>query len=413
MADKRPQIENTPGLAWRKCSKGWEARWQCRTDLSLRGYEPKSRRLWIGEWPAEDDIPKIQADCETLQRNMLIWGRGGIPQEMGFDKTIGGLIDAYQKDKDSPYRKLRYQTRVYYDTLCRRLAKDLGSYMIREITGRELRRWHGGFEQSGKIPMGHACVGMLRTLLTFGATILEDKECREVRMTLHDMRFPMGKARVTTLTAQNAIAIRAEAHRQGKPSIALAQALQFELMLRQKDVLGEWIPVNEPGISDVIWANSKWLRGLRWEEIDNNLTVKHVTSKRQKEITVNLRAASMVIEEFDLAFPGWGGIRANLPASGPIIVCEGRGAPWVTNEFRRFWRIYATAVGVPNGVRNMDSRAGAITEATEAGAPLESIKQAATHSDISMTQRYARGAEEKTADVLQRRQTHRLNKPRT
>lgn len=408
-----PKIENAPGLVWRKRRKGWEARWQCRTDLSKRGYSIKSARLWSGVWPDELDIQLIQQECVKLQGDMLIWGRGGIPMEMTFDGTIRGLVDAYQRDKDSPYRKLRYATRVYYDTLCRRLIKDMGADIVGEIKARDLRRWHEKFEAEGKIPMGHSCVGMLRTILTFGSTILEDDKCKLLRVTLHDMRFPMGKARTTTLTAQQAVAIRQYSYGIGRHSIALAQAIQFECMLRQKDVIGEWLPVSEPGISDVIWGNAKWLRGIRWEEIDAMLKLTHVTSKRQKEIIVPLRQASMVIEEFDRAFPGWGGNRANLPVNGPVIVNEKTGVPWIANEFRRHWRIIAGKVGVPNNTRNMDSRAGAITEATQAGAPLESIKQAATHSDISMTQRYARGAEEKTADVMKARQAHRLNKSGT
>ena len=55
----------------------------------------------------------------------------------------------------------------------------------------------------------------------------------------------------------------------------------------------------------------------------------------------------------------------------------------------------------------MDSRAGAITEATDAGADLEHIRHAATHSDISMTQRYSRGDADKTAGVLRQRVAHR------
>lgn len=408
-----PKIEDAPGLVWRKRRKGWEARWVCRTDLSRRGYEVKGARLWLGEQPDELDVQFIQSECRRLQTDMLIWGRGGIPQVMTFDGTIAGLIDAYQKDKDSPFRKLRYQTRVYYDALCRRLIKDFGSYNVDEIKARDLRRWHEEFEAAGKIPMGHACVSMLRTVLTFGSTILEDNRCKLLRVTLHDMRFPMGKARVATLNAEQATAIRAEAHRRGRHSIALAQAIQFELMLRQKDVIGEWVPISESGQSAVIWGNSKWMRGIDWREIDQTMTLTHVTSKRQKEIVVPLRQASMVMEELDLAFPGWGGDRANLPGSGPVIVCETTGVPWIANEFRRHWRIIATKVGVPKGTRNMDSRAGAITEATQAGAPLESIKHAATHSDISMTQRYARGNEEKTADVLRLRQSHRANKSGT
>jgi hypothetical protein len=48
----------------------------------------------------------------------------------------------------------------------------------------------------------------------------------------------------------------------GMPSIQLAQALQFELCLRQKDVIGEWVPVAEPGMSSVTYHGRKWLCGL-------------------------------------------------------------------------------------------------------------------------------------------------------
>jgi hypothetical protein len=47
----------------------------------------------------------------------------------------------------------------------------------------------------------------------------------------------------------------------------------------------------------------------------------------------------------------------------------------------------------------MDNRAGAIIEATDADADLEHVRHAATHSDMAMTQRYSRGAEDKIASV--------------
>jgi hypothetical protein len=67
--------------------------------------------------------------------------------------------------------------------------------------------------------------------------------------------------------------IRAEAHRRGFPSIALAQAIQFECIFRQKDVIGEWVPVAEPGTSEIVHESpnggtKKWLRGIRWSEVD-------------------------------------------------------------------------------------------------------------------------------------------------
>jgi hypothetical protein len=58
----------------------------------------------------------------------------------------------------------------------------------------------------------------------------------------------------------------------------------------------------------------------------------------------------------------------------------------------------------------MDTRAGAISEATDAGAELEHVRHAATHGDISMTQRYSRGGTEKIAQVQKARIEYRNKK---
>jgi hypothetical protein len=60
----------------------------------------------------------------------------------------------------------------------------------------------------------------------------------------------------------------------------------------------------------------------------------------------------------------------------------------------------------------MDARAGAISEAVSSGARLELVRHAATHSNISMTQRYDRDAAEATASVMRTRVEGR-NKPKT
>jgi hypothetical protein len=98
-------------------------------------------------------------------------------------------------------------------------------------------------------------------------------------------------------------------------------------------------------------------------------------------------------------------------AKGPIVVTA-NGRPWEQVEFRRAWRKVARAAGIPDNVRNADSRAGGITEATQAGIPLEHIRHAAAHSDIAMTQRYARESAEKTAEVMRLRVAHRAKNTR-
>lgn len=322
---------------------------------------------------------------------------------MTFDGTIKSLIVCYMADKVSGYTELRFRTRENYRSLMRRIEWDRGPVRLADVKFRDVKLWHQEWCADGKIAMGHSLVGMLRTLIGFGATIIEDQDCERLCGVLRKLRCKMPKARTERLTADQAVLIRKTAHAMGLHSIALAQAFQFEAMLRQKDVIGEWVPVREPGTSDVLARGRKWLRGLRWSEIDANLILRHLTSKRQKEIEVDLRSAPMVMEEF-----------ANLgdmsTRTGPIIIYEVTGVPYHTHQFRRIWRDVADAAGIPKGVKNMDSRAGAISEATDAGASLELVRHAATHSNTQTTAGYSRGSVEKTAEVQRIRAAHRKGK---
>jgi len=406
MTKTAPKVEDAPGLIWRPHREGWEARWQCRTDIINDGFTPKSQRLWTGAAPSEKEAAYISDQCQRLQAEMKLFARGGLPVAATFDGSLRSLIRCYQTDDDSTYRKMRYAVRKNHDGMLKRISDTLGDEQLCDIKGRLLIAWHKSWSNDGqKVAIAHALVGQIRTLVGFGATILEDPDCERISGILHKMRFPMAKPRTEFLTAEMVEAVRKTARDMGWNSIALAQAFQFDLMLRQKDVIGEWVPLSEPGVSDVLWpSKGKWITGLQWSEINENMILRHTTSKRGKDIEVDLRLAPMVMDE--LSHLG------AIPKDGPCIICEATGQPFTTSEFRRKWRIVATKAGVPPQIRNMDSRAGAITEATEAGAQLEHIKHAATHSDISMTQRYARGQAEKTATVMKFRLEHRA-KPKT
>ncbi len=314
--------------------------------------------------------------------------------------TIAELIAAYHNDPDSPVRRLRYCTRKHYENLTARIELQHGYEQISELKSREIMRWHEDWSEDGKkVSMGHALIGMLRTLCGFGATILDSEDCLRLSTLLSKQRFEMGKPRIERLTSDQVAAIRRTAHSMGFHSVALAQAIQFECMLRQRDVIGEWVPVREPGISATLWHGKKWLRGLTWDEIDGDLILTHVTSKRGKPFSFPLRAAPMVMEEFERF--------TVLPERGPVIVSEANGRPYTAAAFRQLWREIANAAGVPKEVRNMDSRAGGATEATEAGVPLELLRHAMTHSNIATTQNYARGGKETTATVAVARADYR------
>lgn len=397
----KPKLENTPGIIWRPYKDGrWEARWMARTDIVKRGFTPKSMRVWIGPLDKLDEanVYYIQDRANSLQAEMLVWGRGGIPQLGACDGTFRALAQAYQTDSDSSFHKTRPVSRRYYTTLLDKIIAGHGDDMIADTKARHVLRWHEEWSADGKISMGHALIGMLRTILNFGVTMLEDDECGRLSGALSKMKFKMAKPRSAHMTAEQATAIRKAAHAKGFPSVALAQAIQFDCMLRQKDVIGEWESISEAGISEVIHGQHKWLRGLRWDEIDDNLILRHVTSKRDKLIEIPLSLAPMVMEELALS---------GRKATGPVIVFEHTGLPWRAVWFRKVWRQLADECGIPKSVRNMDSRAGAITEASEAGAPMEHIRKAATHSQIAQTEKYSRGDAEQAANVLRIRAEHR------
>jgi hypothetical protein len=300
--------------------------------------------------------------------------------------TLGCLIFAYQNDPLSRFHKLRYAIRQNHAALLRRVDDRHGGTALADISGRTLTQGHADWQGDGKVAMAHAFISQLRTLFGFGFALLSCGECRRLSGTLGEaaMRFPMAPAREVRLTADQANAVRHWAHEIGWHSIALAQAFQFELMLRQKDCVGEWVPESEPGESIIRWRGQKWLRGMWWHEIDENMIYRHVTSKRLKPVAVDLKLAPMVMDEWRYIEPG------QIHPRDPVICCEATGMPYSAAEFRRKWRIVADYAGIPKNVRNMDSRSGAISESFEAGIPGEHIQKMATHSNIGTTERYNR-----------------------
>lgn len=407
--DKRkPKIENARGLVWEHPkSGGLIARWKARTDIRERGFEPETARIWSGEWPTPTECLYIASQCERLQTEMLVWARGGMPPPRADHfETLADLIAQYKTDPDSGYRKLRYRSQQNYDSRLRRIERDYGGELVANIKGRQFLRWHEAWiGEKNQIPMAHELMTTLRLLFSFGGATLEDERCKRLSVILSTFRFQKGKPRTERMTAEQATAIRAMAHRMGRPSIALAQAFQFELALRQRDVIGEWVPASEKTEpTDVVDGLWKWARGIRWTEISEGLILRHTTSKRGKEVEFDLRSAGMVMDELKHL--------EKIPASGPVIVNETTGRPWSAERFRYNWRQIATACGVPKTVRNMDSRAGAISEASDAGVPLDHARAMATHSDQAQTIKYTRQDTEKVNNVLQMRAEHRAKKPK-
>lgn len=418
-----------PGLVWRRRSDGWVATWQARTDRVKAGYSPRYVQLWVGEKPTEAEAETISMRCHHQQYEMLTFGRDlpppQPPEPDHFTGSLRSLVHCYKTDVDSPFQKNRFHVKQNRNSLMRRIVEQYGDVKLSEIKARVLLAWHKDWSADGKIATGSAFIGQLRSLFSFGATLIEDPDCERLCGVMSKMRFEGAKPRTVSLTADHAIAIRMTAREHfGWYSTALAQAFQFECTFRQKDVIGEMVPLSEPGVSAVIIGDRKWLRGIVWQEIDENLILRHITSKKQKLVEVDLKLAPMVLEELQILV----GVeplvhvdettmkvtvnRSLLPANGPIIINDVTGQPWSPNEYRRKWRLVATKAGVPKNVWSMDTRSGAVSEGFLSGARGEFVQMAATHSDISQTADYARIQAEATAEVMKLRMARR-NRPKT
>jgi Phage integrase family len=428
----KPASLDTPGLIFRARQSGWLLMWSPRSDLVERGYPKTTYRLWppsaVSPHPTEptaEEWEGISAWCMRYQAEMLLWANGGAangPTSV-FDGTIKSLSKLYQTDPDSPFQNLRHETKQRYGYSLNALEKTVGDRRIADLTFRDFKRWYQEFAApdapggSEMLSRAYHLITTLRLLFAFGKLALPKASgCADVVEILSAMEFRGGKGqRQEILTYQQATLICNEAQRRRLSSIALAQAMQTECGLRQKDLIGEWVPRSATGVTDIFWGPSKWLMGARWEEVDENFIWRHRLSKSVKGNQAIMNADLGKVEEYDLrAFPlvvaqlqRIGAVvdlrRADFPASGPMIICERTGRPWWDTKFRTRWRQIARACGIPDAIQNRDSRPGAATEAEFAGARKETVQRLLGHSRAETTEIYLRGGREIRSEIAKLR----------
>ncbi|WP_024516771.1 tyrosine-type recombinase/integrase [Bradyrhizobium sp. Tv2a-2] len=418
-----PPLDDAPGHRWQSRADGrrWVCVWIARTDIAKDGYKPKTHRVWppVSTPDAElDDAATlyIQSECQRLQDEMHAWNKGKNEKSGNrFDGTIDSLINCYKSDPDSDYQKIRYRSTKTYNSHLGQISKTVGKRRLQEVKARDLKRWFEKWSADGEhIPRASGRMTMLRMILGFGAAILEDEDCQRVRGILEILRFEQGKRRKSIITAEQVIAFCKAAREAGAPSMALAERLKYELIVRPKDVIGEWLPMSEPGMSAITRSDGhKWLYGFDWREVDEHFNLVHRISKSLrgkraiatpdagKTKTYKLHLYPGVIEELALmAGVSHVNLRRDMfPAAGPMVVCEDTGLPYPDSSYRKDWRKLATAAGIPTKVQSRDARAGGGTHAKRLGAKPEDIQQAMGHSNVETTWIYLRDDDETTAEI--------------
>ena len=393
---------NAPGYKCKANRDGtWREYWECRTDIRKRGYKPANVRLHFGALAA--DREQLGARCTRLQAEMLSWAaHGGQFVRAGYSGTVASLAHQFQTHPASSYCRLKWNSQRAYDAKIKIIAANVGARQVRALTAQDFYAWHaawGAPTTEGKPARpfrARLCIAVLRAMMSFG-TVMAWSDCERADRILGKLRFPKTPDREARLEWHHVQAIRAAAHREGRPSIALAQTLMFELSFRQKDVIGEWVP-NAQGQGGIVRGGKRWALGLQWSDISEYLVLSKKTSKTGSRVAFDLRLYPSVMEEIN-----------RTPAEqriGPMIVNETTGSPY-TDGFARTWRGIARAAGVPDAVQNRDSRAGGITEGLDAGAVLSDVAKHAGHADTKQTMAYDRNPARRSATVAKLRTAKR------
>lgn len=369
-----------PGLKWRKLASGLSPVWVANEQDVKNGYRPKTVNL--SHLADQPDV--LVAQCKVYQTEMELWRLGHRRDPLAFDGTIQALLSIYQRHPESPFHALRPGSVHPYKFYLARLEAHIGKRRIEEISGLDILRWHRVWSSGGK----HlAAAAMARTVLdsalSFGV-MSRLKGCAELSVIVREARkkLPRPKPRNETMTADQVAAARAAAHAAGRPSRALAYAIAYETTLRLWDVIGQWWPLDQGGISDVIDAKRKrkWF-GIRWEDIGDDLVIRYMPSKTDektgKTISYPLAKAPMVMEEL-----------AHWPAAkrkGPIVVSETTGRPYLDRVFDKGWADDRKAANIAENIWARDLRASGITEGRASAASIDDAAKVAGHSTTKTT----------------------------
>lgn len=381
------------GLKWMKRANGHVPVWVADEADVKRGYIPKTVNLAF----LQGSPDMLVAKCNALQADMLLWRTGYRHDPLAFDGTIRSLLSVYQRDEESAFRKLKPGSLVPYKHYIAKLEEHIGPRRVDSIMGIDVIRWHKIWSNGDKkLAAASTCRAILEAAVRHGILRRFDG-CIQLREILQTARagLPQPKRRETVLTAEQATAVRLAAHAAGRPSSALLYALVYETTLRLWDVAGQWWPMAEGGVSDVIdpAAGLKWL-GLKWENIDDNLLLKFTPSKTErtsgKSIVYPLSKAPMVIEEL-----------AHWPLEkrkGPIIVSEASGLPYNSRAITDRWADDRKAADISSKAWARDLRASGITEGRASGATTDDAAKVAGHSGTRTTSSVYDRATEEAAD---------------
>jgi hypothetical protein len=399
-----PARGRTPGLKRGRHTLYWVAR-QVRRDVM--DFPDKCIPL-----PPDADMETLSRLCHEHSARLDDWvathGADEVPLLPRYDGTVYSACQLYQRHPHSRFHKVKHNTRKSYTDSLKIIEATVGKRSIRNLTVLDVQHWYDEWRKPAdpggpeRIDRAHNAVSMFKTVLRFVAAALRRPECRQLISDLENagslVKFEKGGARQEEMTFAQAYAFVRKALDMGNASVirldrarcmAIGVAAQFDLLLRQKDIIGDWGGA----------YGQKWTGYFTWENIPG-WRWRMKTSKSKYRA-----AAEFDLTRYSLLFPLLQAVPHDERA-GAITKGE-HGLPVRERSYRTWFRQIARAAGIPDEVWSMDSRAGGATEAEEAGAEVDAIQGALTHSEKDTTLRYLRRSSTKIATVAEARNRKR------
>ena len=414
IAGKSLEID-APGLKQIKRKNGVNLYWAKDESPLFADYHPATVRIHVDLF-CPSAIETIERICHREQTAMWLWldNKDADRERLRpkFNGTIGSLCLIYEHDPESGFAELQQNSQSSYRDWLKVVRETIGLRRIDAVTAKYFRtcyrEWKAPAEPGGepRVRRAYGCIQMIKILLGYGKQAnLFYAHCSRLLEALSTMRFAKNPPRDVVMTFEQAEGVVTQALAAHDESTALVQALQFECLLRQIEMVGKWRVeksdyVLKPG--EIRRKNKVW-SGMTMGMILNETGVLRVrTSKTAQYVAHALDKCELVVRCLE-----------RLKETDPDLPVARRadGSPWPSHmAFGKLWRVYANQAGVPKSVWNMDNRAGGITEAAAAGASHDDLAGTGAHATKKTTQTiYMRGAPEISARVQDARQSSRRN----
>jgi hypothetical protein len=380
----------------------------------------------------EDELAELcQEHTTRLRRHINTVKRSGdkLQTKTRYDGSMMTACRIYQEHPLSDFHTVKFSTQKFYLGCLRRIETTVGARQVRNLTILDFKNWYAQWRKPAvtivegkrivgpeRVDRAHDTIAMVRTVIYFMAA-LTHPDCERAAARLEKIKFEKGGSRQEELTYQHATAFIKTAFDLSRRGVipadralkmSIGVAAQFELMLRQMDIIGEWAPIGAKrrlpdGIVTLdlpaIDPTEQWAGFFTWENIA-------AWRWRMKTSKSKYRAANdFDLTRYSLLHPLLEGVPLSDRAGA--IVTGQHGLPIRARSYGNWFRDIARAAGIPDAVWNMDARAGGAGEADEAGATIEEIRDGLTHTNTATTVRYIRRRGAKGDAIADKRSARR------